>query len=133
MGGLVSHWKMRVSGVLGPIRTYLCIAGVLKMTAPRSFSDIRSSQEFRLHRQELVRKYFRVKPTVVERDALDACAVLAIRAVRGVHDTNMSGDELSKIEAAHRRSIATLESLSHARAVRMGRVKREVGLIEARV
>jgi hypothetical protein len=100
------------------------------MTAVRTFDAIRSSQQYRLHRRALVRRFFRTKPTVVERDALDTCATLAVRAERSASDASITPDELVKIVAAHRRSISTLELLSSHRKARFG--GKSFGLLEAR-
>jgi hypothetical protein len=85
------------------------------MVAPRSFAAIRSSQDYRLHRRGLVRRFFRTKPRVVEARALDTCALLAVRAEWSAKDDNVTSDELVKIISAHGRALATLEMLAAER------------------
>ena len=64
------------------------------MTAPRAFDDIRASQEYRHHRRDLVRRFFRIKPRVIERTALDTAALLAVRVQRVAFDPNIGRPEI---------------------------------------
>jgi hypothetical protein len=83
--------------------------------APRSFAALLSSPEYRSIRATLLRKYIARKPCVAERAALDAAALLSLRAQLAAVDPDVSADALAKLTAASRGALAVLAEVTKGR------------------
>jgi hypothetical protein len=74
------------------------------MPCPNLFEAIVNSVEYRVTRRALQRRFVRKKPNMRERLALDNAARTWVRAQWASTDSNISPDELCKVNAAARRA-----------------------------
>jgi hypothetical protein len=104
------------------------------MTAPKSYTEIVSSQSYRIVRRALVREYIGCKPTIRESHALDNTALALERARLAQRDPATTPDMQCKLAAAANHWREHLAALANERKERLGTSKTGWGVMqEARV